>query len=245
VTGATGPTGAIGASGNAGATGERGERGERGENGPNGPAGAAGAPGTEGPQGATGVTGAPGTNGTNGQAGPTGQEGPVGPEGGRGPTGQRGPGGPLAPVAPKGTYESGYWTLSAGAQPTIGRTTDGFISFPMRLQAELGEPAAHFFTPAATAELAEGKKAAPGCKAKAEPDPTLLERPLAEPGNLCVYAGVLEQVDQSFIGVLKFGAAQRLSPGANTQGADIQFETTTAAEPASLRAQGTWAVREP
>jgi len=257
--GATGPEGPPGVPGVKGATGPAGPNGSG--TGGNGATGATGANGPVGAAGAAGKTGATGTtagvNGAIGPAGPTGPNGATGaqgpPPGGsaaQGPTGPSGPAGaPLPAVLASGASETGVWGASSLMEPVVPPwLTQGGISFPIPLKARLVETKVHYVPVALTKELAEGKagKTVKGCKATAAADPKLLEEPVAEAGNLCVYAGVEVLENAEFIGVGTAGEAN----GAEKQGAFVQFRVKEIPDEengfiaTAIRARGTWAVAE-
>ena len=143
-----------------------------------GPAGAAGAVGPVGPAGANGKDGANGTNGTDGAAGAKGATGATGTNGTNGATGPTGTTGLTGTTGPTGT------TLPSGKTATglyhvtgINTTRDRLaISFPLRL---LAEPAFHYIP-----QIAGVSQPTTEC-------PGGWGNPTALPGHLCVYEGVL------------------------------------------------------
>jgi hypothetical protein len=95
-------------------------------------------------------------------------------------------------------------------------------------------------TLAQTNSIKAGTLAIPGCKATAAVDANLLEEPVAESGNLCVYTGVEEVAGghSSASGVLNaLGEA-----ASNPTGAAVGYEVVSNEEPAASSGQGSWAV---
>ena len=240
VTGATGPTG------RAGAAGANGPEGKAGATGHSGPAG-----GQTGPTGATGSTGAIGATGPApppsaavGATGATGQAGsPLPAVLATGPTGATGASGPAS--------ESGVWSATNPAEPKLGHYVDAVISFPVPLSAKLlcattfGKPGCkvRYLTKATTEKVEAATNTAgegEGC-VPADSGAKVLEQPVAQPGNLCVYAGIEVLEDAELLGISTAGSAD----GAERQGAFVEFvtkEIPPAGTQSLIRARGTWAV---
>ena len=284
-TGPEGPRGPRGETGPRGAKGEPGEEGPRGETGPQGPqgkpgeTGAAGPTGPTGPKGAagergptgrTGRTGPTGVTGVTGPTGPTGPEGPAGKNGlpgptgptgptGFGPTGPTGPTGPAGPShwpkeAKAGQTETGFWAASSGEVAKLPPAlTTATISFPVPIAGQLNEEHVVYIPRAQAIKKGSEREA----KYKTACGETgTIEHPTANPGYLCVYAGVEEfknrtptgevgeNSDGRFLGIV----SQIGGGGASRFGAQIQFEVKElieTEETANIRAQGTWAVTNP
>jgi hypothetical protein len=214
-----------------------------------------GATGAAGPSGAPGAAntekGAAGTNGAPGAPGATGKTGATGPSEGAGTIGPTGPTGSALPrtLAP-GATETGAWIVSSPHSDVLPFPQEAArISFPIPLAVErltgpsAGCPAietchAKYVTKPETEEIAAGTLAMPGCKAVAAADPTLLEHPVAESGNLCVYAGFEKLTNAGLSNVINNVG----ETGASATGAAIAFETLAGGIPSFVKAQGTWAV---
>jgi hypothetical protein len=175
----------------------------------------------------------------------------TGPSGTAGETGTTGAtGSPLPSVLPQGKTERGAWIATSSSKPELSPfETVASISFTVPLAKNLEGPAsgcpgaatchAKELSATETKEIAEGKKAMAGCKAVASADPTLLEEPVAESGNLCAYTGAEENTDMLPTGILN---VQRTS-GSSRTGAIIGYEVSVFGEPViNARGQGTWAV---
>jgi hypothetical protein len=246
-----------------GVTGATGAAGAAGVNGENGAAGAAGAS----PAGATGAVrgeaGAAGVNGKNGATGATGATGgTTGVSGAVTPTGATGiAGSPLPATLLTGQTEKGAWIVSElGKEPGLpSKLEASIISFPIPLASALEKSQVHYINPTKLKELETGCHEAepgicsatevpsePGCFSPAleQKTPTLLEAPLAEPGNLCVYAGI--QVLAPAEADVGFSAIENSvgSEGTDRTGASIRFTVKKIEPPKkiTMRAQGTWAV---
>ncbi len=156
-----------------------------GKPGPAGPKGATGAPGATGPAGSAGPAGPAGAAGAKGENGANGTNG-VGTEGKEGPQGKEGsPWTETGDLPPEKT-ETGTWSF-------IGDGEEGkqlvSISFPIPLEKALanviGTPAeehAHLITP----EEVTKNEVPAGCEGGS------FKKPVAKPGNLCVYADHFE-----------------------------------------------------
>ncbi len=237
----------------ASAKAKKGPRGKTGKTGPAGPAGPAGAAGAKGDAGSSGSNGSNGANGAPGQSVTSVTE-PAGakcPAGGykltsasgtqyvcNGTNGSGGGGEPELPEAlPSEQTETGTWVLHQIVPLTAA--PGGFgefhflpISFPIPLEAALGSSEVHYVKPDGT----EGGSPSAKCHGTAAV-------PLADPGNLCVYAA-------SETGVKFTGSPTRPdgseSEGAGRAGATMligctQLET----EPSECFVYGTWAVTAP
>jgi hypothetical protein len=201
-------------------------KGKSGANGAQGPAGPAGAQGPAGAAGAKGETGAAGQNGAPGEKGAQGEKGAAGTNGFNGTDGAKGPAGPTGPVGPTGSPWTAGGTLPAGATETgswYGKLFEGGkqeavgvpISFEVPLAAELEAANVHFAPN-------------PEC-------PGTVEKPEANPGNLCVYTG--ENVE-NHVEFVTIGKPYGLHEGAGTSGALLDM----GASELPAVAYGTWAV---
>jgi hypothetical protein len=212
-------------------------------------------------QGKTGSAGPAGVNGALGKEGAPGKEGAAGKEGSPGEPGKAGEsviskevktsealcekrGGTSLTVAgktenvcngkegspwtasgtlPKGKTETGAWSYTI----TQGGLLLAPISFPISLAAELGENEVHYVPSTGNGTTCPGST----------------EKPLAEPGNLCVYKwtnSTLESEPEIFPDNAYFLAAGG-HPGAGMSGAVIAF----IAPPESKGlGWGSWAVTE-
>jgi hypothetical protein len=163
--------GALAAGGDGGgATGSA----SKSKQGPPGPRGKTGKTGPAGPSGPAGPVGPSGQVGLPGARGPQGEVGPQGPEGDQGDVGPQGPeGSPWTDlgVLPAGETETGSW----GARTAGGQTVFIPISFMLPV-----DPA-----PTMVYAAPEEDKTAEGC-----PGIAANGLPLADPGKLCVYAGL-------------------------------------------------------
>lgn len=136
-------------------------QGKTGKTGPAGATGPAGPAGPTGPAGGVGPAGPAGTNGTNGTNGENGKEGS--------PWTAKG-------TLPKGSSETGTWTI---AQPVEGDTAVvADLSFPVSLAKALTEEHVHYFA------MGASPPAGSGCNGS-------FEKPEAESGNLCIFTKVL------------------------------------------------------
>ena len=226
----------------------------KGKAGANGAQGAAGAQGPAGPAGAKGENGAAGANGSAGTNGASvtstplgvgsehckegGDEfvaasgasyacnGKAGKEGAKGATGE-----PWTPnnTLPSGATETGAWTL--GGKLGVG-IKEVSLSFPIKLKERLNNFSQNHF-------IFFREEAPAGCTGGTS------ENPIAEPGNLCVYAnreasefGELGLTFERFLYPSNFGGE-----GAGTTGVILGFESSTGTEERK-NVGGTWAVTE-
>jgi hypothetical protein len=192
----------------------KGAVGTRGAAGPTGPAGPAGAGGT-GPAGSQGPAGA---------AGAAGKEGPAGKEGKQGPPGTTG----FTAMLPKGATETGSWTDQVSPGNTTANAFSS-ISFAIPLESALDKEHVFFVEPGSTAH----EKACPGS----------VEHPLAEKGDLCVYAHIMASVLPAS-GVIHNPSSEEnfAGNGAAATGAFLTFEPEGTEGGV---AWGTWAVTAP
>jgi hypothetical protein len=238
--------------------------GKAGATGPAGPAGPAGPGGPAGPAGAKGDKGDPGTNGTNGKnvvtGTPTGPECPTSnPSGGATVevagepltkkkicNGKEGvPGQPWVPdnTLPPGATLTGAWAFGemTAPAPTNLRVPIAFsIPLASPLTNALGcgegiepECEVHYINPAGK-EVTNpfgGEKTSTECLGTAAV-------PTAEPGNLCVYAGLVEKAP--FLANSAIFKADTEAIGASTAGAVIMIQFGEA----ETTGFGTWAVTE-
>jgi hypothetical protein len=240
--------------------GRNGAAGVQGATGASGASGATGAASTE--EGAAGAAGAAGRNGATGATGATGEKGNGE---GAGTTGPMGPTGRGLPATLGGTEkETGVWIITTphGANESAFHLALAEISFPVPLakklhgeatcptsQAKVTCPGKQM-TALETKEIAEGKKAMPGCKATAgavspgepsEKDRHLLEEPEVEPGNLCVYTGVEEMSTVPLMskqGTFTVEGENGVSP----TGASVGYANEEVGFEGYIKAQGSWAV---
>ena len=212
-------------------------KGKAGPAGPTGAVGLAGGAGPQGPAGLKGETGSPGAPGVNGESVTTAKlaKGSACPEGGaefkvgggaatHACNGKEGSpwtaGGTLPPKA----TETGIWSLGPIAEESVPLYGGEHIlyvpvaSFTIPLAAPLSGSQVHYIKP--------NDPAPAGCTGGTASNPT------AEPGNLCVYAGVEVETESEFI----------ISPvtgkGASTAGAIVVFKVTGSGG----LGRGTWAV---
>jgi hypothetical protein len=201
-------------------------KGKAGANGAQGSAGAAGPAGPAGPAGARGETGVAGQNGAAGEKGAQGEKGTPGANGFNGTDGAKGPAGPTGPVGPTGSPWTAGGTLPAGATETGSwyvkffeggghEAVDVPVSFEVPLATELEVANVHFAPN-------------PEC-------PGTVEKPEANPGNLCVYTGENLENHVEFVTI---GKPYGIHEGAGTSGALLDM---VASELPGL-AYGTWAV---
>jgi hypothetical protein len=121
-----------------------------------------------GKQGANGATGPAGPTGTAGAKGDNGAVGEKGSNGTAGVPGEVGPAGPTETTLPPGKTETGDWSVfnAPGGEP--------FLSISFQLRAG--------FEPLVTWVEAGGNPTSGPCKGGSSADP------IAEPGNLCIFA---------------------------------------------------------
>jgi hypothetical protein len=181
--------------------------------------------GKPGAAGATGPAGTPGTNGANGSPGKNGTNGKNGEEGSPWTAGG---------TLPKGSTETGTWSISGLYKE--GEIATFPISFPIPLPAALGETAVHFVGP--------GETSPAGCPGSSQ-DPTAAE------GNLCVY----QHLDGTELGTgglqvipgvtPTLNLSQGVGQGASPTGAWLVGHphfTTPPTGPEAILAVGAWAV---
>lgn len=148
----------------ASAKAKQGKQGKPGKTGPAGPAGPQGSVGPAGPAGPAGAKGDAGANGTNGVAGPTGPEGPEG-----------------SPWTANGTLPSEATLTGVWGEGLMAGAPKGRYAFPISFPLPLATPPDPVFLP-------EKTLSAPGCPGLVDGIPT------ADPGKLCVYGDVFENV---------------------------------------------------
>lgn len=214
-----------------------------------GPAGAQGPAGANGKDGANGRDGANGKNGANGAAGEKGATGATGPQGPPGPKGDPGepgepgllhPGETLQPEA----SETGTWAVRINADPGAGASFDVPLSFTIPLETSLPNSAAHLI-------LANGKELNQAFEEVTSTACTgTVDAPVAEPGNLCLYAGTSNIVNGSFTGefIINPTAAFKnpaSGAGVGTTGTIISVNLNESASPHHTEAYGTWVVTAP
>lgn len=221
-----------------------------GPRGPAGPAGKNGAPGVTGPAGVAGPAGATGPAGA-GAAGAQGPQGPEGKEGPQGPKGEAAAGGGFPETLPSGRTLKGDWGVVTYVKGTTN-LGEGIVSSFTSFSVPLSEaPVPHFIPAPSAEERAEGKFPTPpsGCTGN-------VEKPGAEKGNLCVFAGeegaAEEGNEAGEIHIRKICSAGGkesaffclLEGGATPEAADpYGFAVVGEASAAGLvRLDGTWAV---
>jgi hypothetical protein len=188
-----------------------GKTGAVGKEGPAGKNGTNGSTGAPGPQGLQGLEGKAGKEGKQGEEGEEGREGKEGKEGKEGAKGQ-----PWTPsnTLPSGATETGVW----GTRPPEGKQELVSLSFPVALATELDEAHVHIAPNAACSGT--------------------VEKPTAEPGNLCVYPGVAANVKLEEI-VKPYGFNEA---GAGTTGANLAISGNTGVPVPIFYSNGSWAV---
>jgi collagen triple helix repeat protein len=224
----------------------------QGKAGPVGPEGKAGA---AGPAGAKGENGAPGTNGTNGANGKDG----VSPEGvaftgaahgcteggvefkGANTTyacnGKKGTTG-FTKTLPSKQTETGVWSFGFGKSVVFAGFKIPVASFVIPLEVPIATGHVHYINPAGK-EVIENES-----EELEEVTPTQCPgnaaEPMAEPGNLCVYAHLVENAltNSAFISDPGSGT----SDAAGVTGAVQAFLPTSELR---VNGEGTWAVTAP
>jgi hypothetical protein len=181
-------------------------------------AGKQGAPGTTGPQGPAGPAGAKGDNGANGSDG---KEGPQGKQGEPGKPGKEGSPWTAGGTLPAEKTETGAWAIGREPEGFIATPVYTAISFSIPLVAGLSEANVHY--------IKEGETPPTECAGGTA------EKPAAEPGQLCVFAGQ-ESPFMVFRAIQRPGLPGELK-GAGPTGASLKF---TGEEEGS--AWGSWAV---
>jgi hypothetical protein len=140
-----------------------------------GVAGANGAAGATGPAGIAGAAGAKGETGASGSQGPQGEPGKNGKNGTNGTTG-------FTEVLPPEKTETGAWSvgqvLVSDPEPGEPYFETAPISFSIPLKEALPTGRTHYIS----RETVDYKEVPAEC-------PGSVEKPVAEPGNLCVYEG--------------------------------------------------------
>ncbi len=197
-----------------------------------GKAGAAGAAGVAGVAGAQGPAGPAGGKGDTGAAGKEGLAGKDGSPGKQGVTGAKGASGSpwtAGGTLPSKATETGVW--SYGELPPENESYVP-ISFPIPLTGELSATQVHYINLAGQEVVGFNKEVTSTmCTGTAA-------TPAAEPGNLCIYAGVSTAIQPliSSINILKVAGEEEI--GASTAGAVIDVS-----EPENnTYIRGTWAV---
>jgi hypothetical protein len=206
-----------------------------------------GKPGPRGASGAAGASGTTGPGGPQGPAGPAGAPGKPGEKGAQGVPGERGEEGPpgspwsVGGTLPSGKSEKGAWAfgpIAAEALPS-SEIQVATASFTIPLKAALSASEVHYIDPAGKEVVFEEEelkeKTSTACTGS-------VSDPVAEAGNLCVYAAE-ETGAVSFDGFISNPAAAGTAPeeGAGTTGA-VLFVQRTGSE---VRLRGTWAVTAP
>jgi hypothetical protein len=196
----------------------KGKTGSAGAKGETGPAGKDGATGKEGPAGKEGTAGKDGLAGKDGKDGKEGKEGSPWTVGG---------------VLPEGRSEKGVWAV-AGTASEAQETSAAPISFTIPLATA---PTPHFIgEEEGEGESKELKPFPGGCKGTAE-SPANVTNPVAQPGNLCVYAHQVFNA-KLYLGV-GFLNVEVGGPGAGKTGTGLFFEAEAQGK---IAANGVWAV---
>jgi hypothetical protein len=211
----------------------------KGASGKNGSAGAQGSAGAAGAAGAKGDAGASGGQGPQGVAGEKGERGEKGGKGTEGEPGQEGSPWTAGGTLPSGATETGAWT-SGEIVGTASVNVLTAISFSIPLEKALDAAHVHYVT---AAEVEE--KTGPSL----EHCPGTVEKPQAEPGELCVFqGGTLEEEEpgekievHAIIPPSQTGAGA--GNGALSSGAILLVHYQGPTERGIL--QGTWAVTAP
>jgi hypothetical protein len=242
-----------------GKRGPRGAKGAAGPAGPVGPVGPAGSPGAAGKDGAAGEKGAPGTPGAPGAAGKgvvvanAGGECPIvggitvevegsgskkkvcnGKEGEEGQVGPKGD--PWVPdnVLPPQATETGTWAVSTKSNELFGSVDWAFASFPFPIPLSEGLASDH--THLVSFEEIEKEEIPTACDNGVAPAPSV-EKPEADPGELCVFIRFLEGSQETEVQTLEFGQ------GASPTGGILKFSTAAAGE--DVTGIGSFAVTAP
>jgi hypothetical protein len=183
-------------------------------------AGKPGATGPAGPAGAKGDAGAGGAAGAAGAAGPAGATGKEGKEGKEGKPWTAGG------TLPRGSTETGSWSLSTEFEAL----TPVAVSFPIHLGSALGEENV-FFIPSGGAETPAEEAACPGSA----------EAPEAAEGDFCAYARVVK----ANLALNNIGPSAGLpsEDGTSSSGAILWFTGLPGITEPEF-AYGTWAVTE-
>jgi hypothetical protein len=229
-----------GAKGANGATGAAGPAGPQGAAGPAGPAGS-GAKGETGPEGKAGANGES-VSATEVKPGETackklgGSKFTVGGKETTACNGKDGSPWTAGGTLPEGKTETGVWGLAS----TVNNSTSGFtvvsLSFPIPLsaplasEAECGQPGK---AQCPTHIIKRGEAPPAGCKGT-------VEKPEAEPGNLCVFESENENVEYIYAS----NPAGPLSlESASAYGSNLLIFPKAPSSPVEL--WGTWAVTAP
>jgi hypothetical protein len=198
--------------------------------GPKGPKGATGPAGPAGAQGPAGPAGAKGDAGANGAAGP---QGPAGAAGATGVTGKTGPEGPVGPACPTGpcflpseATETGVWGVGGGfGEPAAPR------NFPISFNLPLAAAPEVIF-------LKDDELSKPGCPGEVDGVPT------ADPGKLCIYAGVFQDFinEEADLETTFFHSVPGIYAPENGAGPAGTIMKVMGCESEICRTFGTWAV---
>jgi hypothetical protein len=150
---------------------------------------------------------------------------PKGDKGDKGGKGDTGPAGPITGTLPSGVTLRGDWALRV-ANSIAGQRLQTAFSFGLQLASA---PTAHF--------IEAGAATPPGCSGN-------VDSPGADPGNLCVFEKVKNNVTAGSQDV--FGIAGTAMT-ADTWGAGVGFNATAGDGTTSVdtRERGSWAVTAP
>jgi hypothetical protein len=178
----------------------------------------------------------PGAAGAAGREGTAGKEGVAGKEGARGEVGETG----FTETLPPGKSETGVWSSQFPYIVHLGEFGSP-ISFPIPVALEAGQSGQAFFIDAAEVAAGTGSRiTSSGCTGTGA-------LPSAPSGELCVYAHHEENEGVSGSShVINYTGP--FSPlGFGPAGATLNWLVVQAggSEPASIEAQGTWAVTAP
>lgn len=211
---------ALAVGGHAGGSSRQDATAARGKIGPKGPAGRHGVVGKAGKEGPGGKEGQAGKQGPAGNEGAAGGEGPTGKPGERGPRGQP----EFTTTLPAGETETGAWSMSPPANTNIYIPVSFSIPLPEKLDAS------HVHWLAREESTAE-------C-------PGTAEKPVARPGNLCVYEYILlGSSTKELPEILDPGSP--IVSGAGTAGAGATGAVLFFGQTEFDLGWGTWAVTAP
>ncbi len=202
----------------------QGKAGKAGANGAQGAPGVAGAQGSAGPQGPQGPAGAAGPNGTNGENGKEGEKGKEGSPWTAGGT------------LPSEKSEQGVWSVLYTAT-AAGQAGSADISFniPLAEAPEATKTTNFIGLKEGENEENENKTAIPShCKGT-------VSNPIAQPGNLCVFARSLGNatLGGAFLSQLFLNPQEGTFEAAGTNGTVMDFAATAEG---TVFADGDWAV---
>ncbi len=196
-----------------------------------------------GPTGPVGPAGTNGTNGTNGAPGEKGEKGAPGEKGPKGDTGAPGKDGTFSTEPlPSGQSLTGVWAIGGA----ISSSVDPFvsISYPIRVAPF---PTVNYISTGGYSEGVlinpeTGVATFPAVETELEancPPSGSPAEPIAEPGNLCVYAEIEEKAHFDATGLLLGSRKASVKSPDPESGAVLPFAL---AETPGGVARGSWAV---